>query len=161
MKKAVYPGTFDPITYGHLDVIKRGLNLFDELVVGITTNPNKKSLFSLDERVQLAKEAVKDIPNVSVKSFDGLLVDFAGQEGASIILRGLREVSDFDREFQEATVNRKLNTKIETVFVMTSPRFFHLNSTAVKEIASMGGKINCFVAGPVEKALRKKFGRKK
>ncbi len=157
MRKAVYPGTFDPITYGHLDVIKRGLNIFDELVVGVTTNPNKKNLFSLDERIMLVEETVKGLKNITVKSFDGLLVDFAKKENASIILRGLREVSDFEGEFQEATVNRKFNPKIETVFVMTSEKYFYLSSSLVKELASLGGSIEEFAPKVVEEKLREKL----
>ena len=157
MRKAVYPGTFDPITYGHLDVIKRGLSLFDELVIGVTTKPGKKTLFSLEERIKLVGESVKGLKNVAVKPFDGLLVEFAKKENASVILRGLREVSDFEREFQEATVNRKLNAGIETVFVMTNEKYFYLNSTVVKEIAALGGDISEFAPKAVEKKLKEKL----
>lgn len=154
MRKVVYPGTFDPITYGHIDVIKRGLNLFDELIVAVTTRPRKKTLFSLEDRVKLAKESLENMKNVQVKSFNGLLVDFLKLEKASIILRGLREVSDFESEFQTAILNRKLADYVETVFVMTNEKYFYLNSTAVKEIASLGGDISGFVPKPVEKMLR-------
>ncbi|MBN2127533.1 MAG: pantetheine-phosphate adenylyltransferase [Candidatus Diapherotrites archaeon] len=156
-KKAVYAGTFDPITLGHLDVIKRGAELFDELVVGVTDNPNKKPLFSVNERVELIKEAVKGIKKVKVKSFNLLLVDFCKKEKAFTILRGLREVSDFSNEFQLAMINRKLAPEIDSVFVMTSPEFFYLNSSTVKEIALKKGKLKGLVTKKTEIELRKKF----
>ncbi len=159
-RTAIYAGTFDPVTLGHLDVIKRALQLFDQVIVAVTTSPRKKALFPLAERVALIKQCTKGMERVSVDSFQGLLVDYVKRKNAKVILRGLRELSDFEFEFQQATINRKLVPSLETVFVMTSPRYFYLNSTAVKEIASLGGRIDCFVAPPVERALRKKFRKK-
>ena len=161
MKKAVYPGTFDPITLGHIDVIKRGIGLFDELVVGVTTNPAKKTFFSLEERFELAKKSVAGIKGVEVKKFDSLLVDFARKEKSFVILRGLREASDFPSEFSHAIVNRKLAPKIETVFVMTNPDYFYVNSSVVREIASLGGGVKEFVPGHVERALLEKMRKQK
>ncbi len=156
---AVYAGTFDPVTLGHLDVIERAMRLFDKVIIAITTNPKKKPLFSLRERIALVRECTKGIQGISVEGFAGLLVDFLRKKKAKVILRGLRELSDFETEFQQAIINRKLAPSIETVFVVTNSKYFYLNSTAVKEIASMGGSIECMVAKPVEKAFKKKFGK--
>ncbi len=155
-KRAVYAGTFDPVTLGHLDVIKRGAELFDELIVGVTNNINKKPLFSLKTRVKLIRDSV-GLDNVRVESFNGLLVDFCKKKKINTILRGLREVSDFSNEFQLAMINRKLAPKIDSVFVMTSPEFFYLNSSTVKEIALKKGSLKGLVSKNVEKALKKKF----
>ncbi len=157
--KAVYPGTFDPVTFGHLDVIKRGRKLFDELVVGITTNPAKEPFFSLEERESLVQKCIRGLGNVEVKTFDSLLIDFVKKEKAQVILRGLREASDFSGEFTMAIVNRKLDEKIETVFVMTNPDYFYINSGTVREIFSFGGKLDGFVPKPVEAFLRKKMAK--
>jgi len=158
-RTAVYAGTFDPVTLGHLDVIKRAARLFDTVIVAITTNPKKKPLFSLKERVALVKQCSKGLPNVQVEGFNSLLVDFVRKKKARIILKGLRELSDFESEFQQAIINRKLSSNLETVFIVTDPKYFYLNSTAVKEIASLGGPVNCMVPKEVEKALKKKFGK--
>jgi pantetheine-phosphate adenylyltransferase len=158
--KAVYPGTFDPITMGHLDVIKRGVKLFDGLVIAVAAEgPSKKPLFSSVERKKMVEQSVKGIKGVKVKVFDGLLVDFARKEKANVILRGLREMSDFPLEFQQAIVNRKLAANIETVFVMTNESHFYLSSSLVKEIAMHGGKLRGFVPNSVEKALKEKYSR--
>lgn len=154
--KAIYPGTFDPITNGHLDVIKRGLKLFDSLIIAVAENPSKKPLFSVNERIEMIKDSVKDL-KVEVKSFDSLLVDFVKQENASVILRGLRETSDFPMEFQHAVVNRKIDSEIETVFVMTNAEFFYITSSIVKEIAAYSGKLSGFVPKNVEQKLLEKF----
>ncbi len=160
---AIYPGTFDPITFGHIDLAERALKIFGKVVVGVTTNPGKKPLFSLEERVGLAKASLKGLENscrkVEVRPFDSLLVEFAKSQGAEIIIRGLREMSDFPSEFQNATVNRKLAPGIETIFIVTSEKYFYLNSTIVKEIARFNGKLSEFVPVPVEKALREKLGK--
>lgn len=156
---AIYAGTFDPVTLGHIDVVKRACQIFDSVVVAVATKPGKKPLFPLEERVELAKECLKGIPNASVEGFHGLLVDFARAKNARVVLRGLRELSDFETEFQQAIVNRKLSPSVETVFIVTDPKYFYVNSTAVKEIASLGGAIDCMVSKPVEKALRKRFGK--
>lgn len=155
-KIAVYPGTFDPITFGHLDLIERASKLFEKVIIGVSTNPEKIPLFSLEERKKLVKDSAKKFKNIEVASFEGLLVNFAKKKKAGIIIRGLRELSDFETEFQRATINRKLSPHIETVFIMTSAKFFYLNSSIVKEIASMNGKISCFVPKQVEKALKEK-----
>ncbi|MBI2598063.1 MAG: pantetheine-phosphate adenylyltransferase [Candidatus Diapherotrites archaeon] len=159
--KAVYPGTFDPITFGHLDVIKRGKKLFDSLVVGVTTNPAKKPFFSLEERHKMVKQSVSGLKGIEVKKFDSLLVDFARQEHAKVILRGLREASDFSAEFSNAITNRKLAKEIETVFVMTNPSFFYISSSVVKEIAALGGNVRDFVPMPVQRLLAKKLKKQR
>ncbi len=155
--KAIYPGTFDPVTNGHLDVIKRGLRLFDKLVVAVAENPAKKPVFSVNERIELVKECTKELKNVEVKGFDSLLVDFAKSEDSFVVLRGLRETSDFPNEFQHAVVNRLLDNEVETVFVMTSAENFYLTSSIVKEIASYSGNVNDFVPDFVAKKLQEKF----
>lgn len=155
--KAIYPGTFDPITHGHLDVVKRGLKLFDSLVIAVAQNPVKKPLFSVNERVEMIRESVKDLKGIEVKPFNSLLVDFVKQENSSVILRGLRETSDFPLEFQHAIVNRLLDEGIETVFVMTNAEFFYITSGIAKEIAAYDGKLAGFVPKNVEQKLLEKF----
>ena len=156
-KVAVYAGTFDPITLGHLDVIERAAKIFDKMIVAITTNPSKEPLFSLEERVFLAEKTTSSISNVSVQPFTGLLVDFLKKKNCRVILRGLRELSDFESEFQQAIVNRKLFPQVDTVFIMTAARYLYVSSSMVKEIASLHGSLEKFVPKAVEKALRKKF----
>ena len=155
--KAVYPGTFDPVTFGHLDVIKRGRMLFPELVIAVAENPLKKPLFSVDERVGMLKENTKGMKGVKVRAFDSLLVDFVKKEKATVVLRGLRETSDFPAEFQHAIVNRLLDDKIETVFVMTNAEHFYVTSGIVKEIAHYRGYLGKFVPKNVEKKLLEKL----
>ncbi|MCH7902583.1 pantetheine-phosphate adenylyltransferase [archaeon] len=155
--KAIYPGTFDPITHGHLDVIKRGLKLFDSLVIAVAETPTKKPLFSASERVEMIKESVRGLKGIEVKPFKSLLVDFVKKENSSVILRGLRETSDFPLEFQHAIVNRLLDSGIETVFVMTNAEFFYVTSSIVKEIAAYDGKLSGFVPKNVEQKLLEKF----
>jgi pantetheine-phosphate adenylyltransferase len=138
---AVYPGSFDPITNGHLDIIKRSAKIFDKLIVTVLVNPDKKGLFSRDERVNLIKRVISDIPNVEVDSFSGLLIDFMKQRDARVIVKGLRAVSDFEYEFQMALMNKKLCPEIETVFMMTSAVNSYLSSSAVKQVAVFGGCI--------------------
>lgn len=157
MKKAVYPGTFDPITNGHLDVIRRALSLFDKVVIGIACTRDKPLLFDSEERVRLVREATKDLERVEVEKFDGLLTDYLERRGSKIIIRGLRAVTDFDYEFQMALMNRKLSPDIETVFLTPSEEYSFLSSSLVKEIASRGGDVTEFVPPIVEKALRDKF----
>ncbi len=154
---AVYPGTFDPVTNGHLDLIQRGLRLFDQVVVAIGTNPAKEPLFSLEERVEMIEEAVDGDSRVQVMPFSGLLVDFAREQGACAILRGLRAVSDFDYELQRALMNRKLDRSIETVFLMTGFRWIYISSTIVKEAARFGGSLEGLVPPGVEERLRRRF----
>jgi len=154
---AVYPGTFDPITNGHLDIIERGLKLFDGLIVAIAESPAKEPLFDVDERVTMAKEAVKKYKNVKVESFNCLLIDYLRKKNANIILRGLRVISDFEYEFQMALTNRKLAPDIETVFMMTAEGYSYLSSRFIKEIARLGGRFDCFVPVNVAKMLKEKF----
>lgn len=145
MKKAIYPGSFDPVTFGHLDMIKRSAKIVDELVVGVLNNRAKNSLFSLEERVSMIKEMTKDYPNVTVSSFEGLLVDYMNEIGATLIVRGLRAVTDFEYELQIAQSNHVQNSKIETIFLTTNLQYSYLSSTIVKEFASYGGDISKFV----------------
>lgn len=154
---AVYPGTFDPITNGHIDILLRSLKIFDHIVVGIGSNPKKASLFSLEERNSMIYEAIRGIPNVSIEAFDGLLVDFAKRHNASVIIRGLRAVSDFEYEFQMALMNRKLDSGIETVFLMPSEEYSYLTSSIVKEVGSFGGDVSSLVPKHVHDMLKKKF----
>lgn len=154
---AVYPGTFDPITNGHIDVIRRAVNLFDEVVVAILTNPSKTPLFTVEERIALIGDVLNDIESVRIVSFTGLLVDFADEMGACAIVRGLRAISDFEFEFQMALMNRKINNKLTTVFLMPHEKYTYLNSTIVKELAAFGGKISDFVPEIIENEMRKKF----
>lgn len=159
MKKriAVYPGTFDPITNGHLDVIERGLRLFDGLIVAIAESPTKKPLFNVDERIRMVKEAVRKYRDVRVESFDCLLIDYLHKRKANIILRGLRVISDFEYEFQMALTNRKLASDIETAFMMTAEGYSYLSSRFIKEIARLGGRFDCFVPPNVAKMLKGRF----
>ncbi|MDI3518359.1 MAG: pantetheine-phosphate adenylyltransferase [Caldanaerobacter sp.] len=157
MRVAIYPGSFDPVTYGHIDIIKRGANLFDKLIVAVLLNPAKRPLFSIKERIELLKEVTKDIPNVEVDYFDGLLVEYAKKVNASAIIKGLRMVSDFEYEFQMALVNKKLNPSVETIFLMTSPKYGYLSSSLVKEIAQFGGCLSEFVPDIVAERLMEKF----
>ena len=145
MKKAIYPGSFDPVTFGHMDIITRSAKIVDELVGGVVDNSAKNSLFSLEERVSMIKEMTKDIPNVKVASFDGLLVDYMNEIGATIIIRGLRAVTDFEYELQIAQANHVQNEEIETIFLTTDLKYSYLSSTIVKEFASYGGDISKFV----------------
>lgn len=145
MKKAIYPGSFDPLTFGHLDMIERSAAIVDELVVGVLNNSAKNSLFSLEERVSMIKEMTKDYPNVTVTSFDGLLVDHMREIGATIIVRGLRAVTDFEYELQIAQTNHVQEPGIETIFLTTNLKYSYLSSTIVKEFASYGGDISKFV----------------
>lgn len=145
MKRAIYPGSFDPLTLGHLDMIKRSAKIVDELVVGVLNNSAKNSLFSLDERVSMVKEMTESMPNVTVASFDGLLVDYMKEINATIIVRGLRAVTDFEYELQIAQTNHVENPEVETIFLTTSLQYSYLSSTIVKEFASYGGDISKFV----------------
>ena len=146
---AVYPGTFDPITLGHLDIIRRGTHLVDQLVVGVTTNPSKSPMFDVDERLAMVRREVADLPTVDVMTFDSLLMDFAESQGASVILRGLRAVADFEYEYQMAGMNQQLNERIETVFLMADVSLQPIASNLVKEIARYNGSIDKFVTPAV------------
>ncbi|MDO8480450.1 MAG: pantetheine-phosphate adenylyltransferase [Nanoarchaeota archaeon] len=156
MNIAVMPGSFDPVTNGHLDVLERALKIFDKVIIAIGENPRKQYLFSVDERKAMLRQATKGLP-VEIDHFSGLLTDFAKNKGAVAIVKGLRAVSDFEYEFQAALMNRKLDNEIETVFVMTRGMYCYLSSSIVKEVASLGGKLTGLVPKQVESALRKKF----
>ena len=160
MKKAVYPGSFDPITFGHLDIIERSSKIVDELVIGVLNNSAKNSLFSLEERVSMIKEVTKDLKNVKVESFDGLLVDYVHQIGANSIIRGLRAVTDFEYELQLAQINHVQNDEIETLFLITNLKYSYLSSTIVKEIASYGGDISKFVPQELMERIYAKYNVK-
>lgn len=161
MRTAIYPGSFDPLTNGHLDVVQRAAKLFDRVIVAVAKNEDKHPLFTLDERLALVKQAVRHMPGVEADLFDGLLVDYALRRNAQAIVRGLRAVSDFEFEFQLALMNRKLNENIETIFMMPKDTYTFLSSRIVKEIARLGGDVSAFVPAHVEAALRKKLKVKK
>ncbi|MFN3395518.1 MAG: pantetheine-phosphate adenylyltransferase [Thermodesulfovibrionales bacterium] len=157
MRIAIYPGTFDPITNGHLDLVKRGVRIFDEVIIAVAPNPKKQPLFTLDERLRLIRESITDIENVKVEAFNGLLVDYVESKKAVAIIRGLRAVSDFEYELQIALMNRRLNSMIETVFMMPSEEYSFLTSSLVKEVSSFGGSVKGLVPEVVERALQEKF----
>ncbi|HDJ22917.1 MAG TPA: pantetheine-phosphate adenylyltransferase [Candidatus Aminicenantes bacterium] len=156
-KKAVYPGSFDPITNGHVDIIMRGLKIFEEILIAVLENPKKTPLFTTKERVDMIKEIFAAEKRVEVKSFHGLLVDFAHQNQARVVMRGLRAISDFEYEFQMALMNRKLNPEIETLFMMPNVKYSFLSSRLVKEVCMLGGCLTGLVPESVEKRLREKF----
>lgn len=159
MKKiAIYPGSFDPITYGHLDILDRGLKVFDEIIVAVACNSQKNSLFTPLERVALIEEVVKDKDRVRVDTFTGLLIDYVAQQKASVIIRGLRAISDFEYEFQIAQMNSCIGQGVETLFMMTSLQYGYLSSSIVREVCSLNGNIDGFVPPEVKTALRAKYG---
>jgi pantetheine-phosphate adenylyltransferase len=153
---AVYPGSFDPLTNGHVDIITRGARIFDGIIVAILINAEKAPLFSMDERLKITREVFKDFPNVEVDTFDGLLVDYVERRRAHVIVRGLRAVSDFEFEFQMALMNRRLNGKIETVFMMPAEQYSYISSRLIKEVFSLGGRVHGLVPDTVEERLRQK-----
>jgi pantetheine-phosphate adenylyltransferase len=161
MKIAIYPGTFDPITNGHVDIIERACTLFDKVVVTIARNATKDPLFTEKERLELIRETVKSFKQVEVDSFEGLLVEYAKKKNATAAVRGLRAISDFEYELQMALMNRKLNPGVQTVFLMPNEKYTYLNSTIVREIARLGGDVTDFVPPVVKEALDKKFKKKK
>lgn len=158
-KIAIYPGSFDPVTNGHLDIIERGLKLFDKIIIAILTNPGKQFLFTLEERMQMLEVCLKKFPNVKIDTFNGLTVDYAAQCNAQGILRGLRALSDFEYEFQMALMNRRLNREIQTVFLMTGMRWIYTSSSIIKEAAQFGGNIKGMVPPVVEKRIKEKYAR--
>ena len=160
MRIAVYPGSFDPVTLGHIDIIRRAAKMTDRLIIGVLKNSSKTPLFSIEERVNMLKEACKDLSNVEVRHFDGLLVDFAKACNASVIIRGLRAVTDFEYELQWAQSNQAINPKIDTVFLVTNVQYSYLSSSVVREYASHGGDVTSFVPDFVVKQLREKFAYK-
>jgi pantetheine-phosphate adenylyltransferase len=161
MRTAIYPGSFDPLTNGHLDIIQRAARLFDRVIVAVAQNEGKKPLFSLKERLSLVQQSLGEFPNVQADSFATLLVDYAAQQKGQAIIRGLRAVSDFEFEFQLALMNRKLNGSVETIFMMPRETYTFLSSRIVKEIARLGGNVECFVPPHVRAALTRKFSRSK
>lgn len=156
-KIAVYPGSFDPITYGHIDIIKRGLRVFDSVIVAVARNSTKNALFSIDERVELIRDVLADNPRARVDTFEGLLVDYVRSQEATVIIRGLRAISDFEYEFQIAQMNRSITCEVETLFMMTSVPYSYLSSSIVKEVSSLKGPIDSLVPPQVKQALVKKF----
>ena len=156
-KTAIYPGSFDPVTNGHIDIIERGLTIFDKIIVTILENPAKKTLFTVDERIGLLKKSIKGLGNVEIASYGGLLVDYAIKRKAQAILRGMRAVSDFEYEFQMALMNRKLNRDVQTVFLMTGLRWIFTSSSIIKEAVQFGGDIESMVPTVVYSALKEKY----
>jgi pantetheine-phosphate adenylyltransferase len=156
-KVAIYPGSFDPVTNGHIDIVKRGLKLFDKIIVSILHNPSKEYLFTLEEREEMLKDSLKKLKNIEIDNFDGLLVDYAASRKAQAILRGLRAMSDFEYEFQMALMNRRLNREVQTVFLMTGLRWIFTSSSIIKEAIQFGGNIEGMVPPLVQKKLMKKF----
>lgn len=159
MRRAIYPGSFDPVTNGHFDVVERARKLFDEVIVAVAYNDEKQALFSLDQRLDLLRQTIGKIDNIRVAQFEGLLVDFARAEKAHAVIRGLRAVSDFEFEFQMALMNRKLESDLETIFLMPKEEYTYLSSRLVKEIARLGGDVSKFVPPIVAKALANKFSQ--
>ncbi len=161
MKKiGVYPGTFDPVTYGHIDIIKRSLKVFDKVIVAVAPNPQKAPLFDVNERVFMIQEATREFKNLQIEQFEGLLVEFVKRQGGTAVIRGLRAVSDFEYELQIALMNRKLDSEVETVFMMPSQEYTYLTSSIVKAVASYGGEVKDFVPEIVLKKLKEKLGKK-
>ena len=161
MRRAVYPGSFDPVTFGHLDIIRRSATLVDELVVGVLNNSSKTPLFSVEERVKMLEEMTKNMPGVKVVPFEGLLIDFAKEMSAGIVVRGLRAVTDFEYELQMAQTNNKLSPELETVFLTTSLKYSYLSSTIVKEVAAFGGDISQFVPETIERRIQEKIMKRR
>ena len=154
---AIYPGTFDPVTLGHIDVLQRAARIFDKVVISVSESSSKKTLFNLEERIELIKKAARNIKNIEVDKFNGLLVKYAEKKKAGAVIRGLRAVSDFEYEFQMALTNRKMSAKVETVFFMPNEKYSFISSTLVKEIASLGGDFKSFVPEAVWQQLKKKY----
>ncbi len=161
MRIGIYPGTFDPITNGHIDIIERSILLFEKVIVAVTTNPAKSPLFDIDDRIEMIKSSIKEMNNVEVDSFDDLLINYALKKNATAIIRGLRATSDFEFEFQMALVNRKLSDKLVTVFLMPNEKYTYLNSTIVKEVASYHGDVSRFVPPEVNHKLNERFQKNK
>lgn len=160
MIRALYPGSFDPVTFGHLDVIERSSKIVNELIVGVLDNPSKTSLFTKEERVEMLKEVTSHLKNIKIESFEGLLVDFAHQKKAGIVVRGLRAVTDFEYELQLSQTNRIINGGVDTVFLTTSLEYAYLSSSTVKEVAMFGGDISKFVPVPVVEKMKAKFAKR-
>ena len=158
-KVCIYPGSFDPITIGHIDIIRRALNVFDKVIVAVLHNPAKRGCFPLEERLALIRKACADLPGVEVDAFDGLLVDYVRKTGATAVVRGLRAVTDFETEFQMAQVNHQVNPEMETLFMMTLPEHAYISSSVVRELASFGGDIAPFVPQEIAEDIRRHFAK--
>ena len=154
---AIYPGSFDPVTYGHIDLIKRARHIFSEVIVAVAANVRKTTLFTVDERIAMLKESTKDIRGIQIESFDGLVIDYARRKNSKVLVRGLRMISDFEYEFQMALTNRRLAEDIETVFLMPSERYSFISSTLLKEAAALGADISSFVPSSVDARLRERL----
>ena len=159
MRTAIYPGSFDPVTYGHIDIIKRSAKMVDKLIIGVLSNSSKTPLFSVEERVKMLKEVTKDLGNVKVVPFDGLLVEFARQQKARLVIRGLRAITDFEYEIQMSQTNHKLEPEVETMFLTTNLKYSYLSSTIVREVAAFGGDISQFVPETVAKSIKEKMSQ--
>jgi len=157
MKTGVYPGSFDPITFGHIDIIERAEKLFDEIIILIAENRRKQALFSLEERKEIIEELFKEKKHIKVEILDGLLAEYMKEKNHKFVVRGLRAISDFEYEFQHSTINKELNKEIETVFLMTEPKYFYINSSLIKEIVALKGNVKEFVPKAVENKLREKL----
>ena len=157
-RRAIYPGTFDPVTYGHIDLIKRAQEIFSEVIVAVAHNPHKKPIFTAKERVEMLKEATKGLKGIEVTEFNGLVVDYAHEHNAKVLIRGMRMISDFEYEFQMALTNRKLSADVETIFLMPHESYSYLSSKLLKEAASLGANLSSFVPDFVEKALKDRLG---
>ena len=160
MRSAIYPGSFDPVTNGHINLVHRGLAMFDKLIVAVARNMKKEPLFSIEERVDLLQRCLASETRIEIDTFDGLLVDYAERKGVPVLLRGLRAISDFEYEFQMANMNRKLSPRIETIFMMTSEDHFYISSGFVREVAILGGSVEGLVPDPVLQRLRERFPKK-
>ncbi|MDS1030732.1 pantetheine-phosphate adenylyltransferase [Bacillota bacterium LX-D] len=160
MRIAIYPGTFDPVTNGHLDILQRSAAIFDQIIIAVAEDNYKKNLFSTEERLYLLEEVVKDIPNVKVEKFSGLLMKYVRTKGACAVVRGLRAVSDFEYEFQLSMMNKKLNEHVETIFLTTSSEYSFISSSMIKQVASLGGCVKGLVPNLVEQALKQKYKKK-
>jgi pantetheine-phosphate adenylyltransferase len=155
---AIYPGSFDPVTFGHIDIIRRGSRLFDKIIVAVVVNPGKQTLFTREERLDMLRNSLDSLPNVEFESFDGLLAEYTESIGASVVVRGIRAITDFEYEMQMALMNRRLSNKFDTVFMMPKEEYVYISSRLVKEIAQLGGTVRGLVPPYVEKQLRLKFG---
>ncbi len=160
MRKAIYPGTFDPITYGHIDILFKAANIFDEIVLAVAEHTGKETIFSIEERTELCLQATQDIPKIKVTSFQGLVVDYANEIGAIVMIRGLRAISDFEYELSQALMNKTLSNSIDTIFFVPDHKYLYLSSTMIRQIVSLGGEVKEFLPPVVEQALKQKYFKK-
>jgi pantetheine-phosphate adenylyltransferase len=160
MRKAIYPGTFDPITYGHIDILLKAANIFDEIILAVAEHTGKETIFSIEERTELCLQATQHIPKVKVTSFQGLVVDYANEIGAIVMIRGLRAISDFEYELSQALMNKTLSNSIDTIFFVPDHKYLYLSSTMIRQIVSLGGEVQDFLPPVVEQALKQKYFKK-